>query len=70
MKKKILKILKEGKKCGYNNEAIANELLNLFSASQQRELLEAYSDKFCSDLGLDFDNQDEYIDNFLASNCG
>ena len=33
MKKKILEILEEGKKYGYNNEAIANELLNLHSVS-------------------------------------
>ena len=31
MKKKILEILEEGKKYGYNNEVIANELLNLYS---------------------------------------
>ena len=33
MKKKILEILEEGKVCGYNNEAIANEPLNLHSVS-------------------------------------
>ena len=33
MKKKILKILEEGKKYGYNNEAIANEILNLHNIS-------------------------------------
>ena len=33
MKKKILEILEEGKKYGYNNDAIANELLNLHSVS-------------------------------------
>ena len=44
-----------------------NDLLH--NVSQQRKLLEAYSDKLCGDLGLDFDNQDEYINKFLASNC-
>ena len=33
MKKEILEILEEGKKYGYNNEAIANELLNLHIVS-------------------------------------
>ena len=33
MKEQILQILEEGKKCGYGNNAIANELLNLFSVS-------------------------------------
>lgn len=44
MKKKILKILKEGKKNGYKNEAIANELLNLFnvSNSDKKETPEEY----------------------------
>lgn len=34
MRKKILEILKEGKKYGYNNEAIAYELLILHSVSK------------------------------------
>ncbi len=38
MKKKILEILEEGKKYGYNNEAIANELLNLHIV-MQRDML-------------------------------
>lgn len=64
MKKKILKILEEGKKYGYNNEAIANELLNLHNVSQQRELLisfmfwyKKYSGKFYS--------SEKTVDNFL-----
>jgi len=30
MKEQIIKILKDGKKYGYNNEAVAGELLGLF----------------------------------------
>jgi len=30
MKEQIIKILKDGKKYGYSNEAVANELLGLF----------------------------------------
>ena len=43
MKEKILKILEEGKKFGYNNEAIANELLSLFNVSVSFE----HGDKLC-----------------------
>jgi len=35
MKEQILKVLEEGKTYGYNNNAIANELLNLFSVSHR-----------------------------------
>ena len=35
MKEKILKILEEGKKYGYSNNAVAGELLNLFSVSER-----------------------------------
>tara|TARA_R110002167_G_scaffold217769_1_gene422512 strand:+ start:463 stop:732 length:270 start_codon:yes stop_codon:yes gene_type:complete len=41
MRKKILEILKEGKKYGYNNEAIAYELLILHSVLLSETLEEA-----------------------------
>ena len=41
MRKKILEILKEGKKYGYNNEAIAYELLILHSVMLSETLEEA-----------------------------
>lgn len=35
MKEQILKILDEGKKYGYSNEAVAGELLGLFGVSKR-----------------------------------
>ena len=40
MKNQILKKLEEGKKCGYENEAIANELLNLYDSQKQKAGIE------------------------------
>ena len=42
MKEQILKILDEGKKYGYSNEAVAGELLFLFDAVRQSEQLKAF----------------------------
>ena len=55
MKKKILEILEEGKKYGYNNEAIANELLNLHSVS-----VPFPSDKLIEERGKDFESKTYY----------
>ena len=58
MKKKILEILEEGKKYGYNNEAIANELFNLHIVSVSLPTDEEITDWVCNEFkidGLDFD---------------
>ena len=40
MKEQIIKILKDGKKYGYNNKAVANELLGLFNLNDSTLLNE------------------------------
>lgn len=71
MKEKILKIIEEGKKYGYSNEAVTGELLCLFGVSQRSELL-AFM-RFISktpQTELELYSDEEFVDGYLKANCG
>ena len=72
MKEDIIEVLEQFKYSNYSIDQAANELLNLFSVSQQRELLVAYEKNHYTpqEWALASKQCVEDIDNFLAINCG
>ncbi len=72
MKDKIVGILETyGMQPEHDYYDIAEELLNLFSVSQQRELLLAFFD-LADELPMGLGNYDreKIVEEFLANNCG
>ena len=70
MKEKYLEILEKHLPENYLIEEIADELLNLHSVSQQRELFEIISDRLLSELGAELSmvTKEDLIK--IISNCG
>jgi len=64
MENKIKKILEDYKVYGAKQDSITEELLNLFSVSQQRELLQSFADWMHENINFDGIGRDE-IDSYL-----
>ena len=67
MKDKILDIVSQHCEGWKNCEELTEKLFDLYNVSQHKEVVAAYSSKLCYDLGLDFDNEEEYIATFFSN---